>query len=107
MKIAWTSLGLGISTFIVPFIFVYSPQLLGEGAPLKVLFACITAIAGVTAISAASIGFLAAPLRWFERILLSAGGLILIVPGIITDMIGFGLFGFVFFLNYLSKKASS
>ena len=106
MKIAWASVGLGVSTFIVPFIFVYSPQLLGEGAPLQVLFACITAIAGVTAISAASIGFLAAPLRWFERILLAVGGLILIVPGIITDTIGFGLFGFVFFLNYLSKKAS-
>lgn len=106
MKIAWASIGLGVSTFIVPFIFVYSPQLLGEGAPLNVLFACITAVVGVTAISAASIKFFAAPLKWFERILLASGGLILIIPGLITDMIGFGLTGAAFFLNYFGKKAS-
>ena len=107
MKIGWAAVGLGISTFIVPFIFVYSPELLGEGALLNVLWACITAVIGVTAISAASIGFLMVPLKWLERILLSIGGLTLIIPGIITDMIGFALFGFVFFLNYVRKKALS
>jgi len=106
MEIAWSSIGLGVSTFIVPFIFVYSPQLLGEGSALGVLFACITAVVGVTAISAASIKFFVAPLKWFEQVLLAAGGLVLIIPGIITDMIGFGLSGVVFFLNYLNKKAS-
>jgi TRAP transporter 4TM/12TM fusion protein len=106
MKIGWAAVGLSASVFIVPFIFVYSPELLGEGALLNVLWACLTAVLGVTAISAASIGFMMAPLRWFERILLAAGGLTLVVPGIITDMIGFGLLGLVFSLNYLRKKAS-
>ncbi len=96
MKIGWAAVGLGASTFIVPFIFAYSPELLGEGALLNVLWACVTAVLGVTAISAASIGFLMAPLKWFERILLAVGGLTLIVPGIVTDMIGFGLLGLVF-----------
>lgn len=107
MKIGWAAVSLAVSTFIVPFIFVYSPELLGQGALLNILWACVTAVLGVTAISAASIGFLAAPMKWFERILMAAGGLTLIIPGIITDMIGLGLFGFVFFLNYSSKKASS
>ncbi|MBN1830123.1 MAG: TRAP transporter permease [Deltaproteobacteria bacterium] len=107
MKIAWASVGLGISAFLVPFIFVYSPQLLGEGAPLRVLLACVTAIVGVTAISAASIGFFfMAPLKWLERILLAGGGLILIIPGILTDMIGLGLVSIVLFLNYVRKKSS-
>ncbi len=91
MKIGWAAVGLGASTFIVPFIFVYSPELLGEGALLNVLWACVTAVLGVTAISASSIGFLKTPLKWFERILLAVGGLTLIIPGIITDMIGFRL----------------
>jgi TRAP transporter 4TM/12TM fusion protein len=106
MKIGWSAVGLGASTFIVPFIFAYSPELLGEGAPLNVLWACITAVIGVTAISAASIGFLMVPLKWFERILMAVAGLTLIIPGIITDMIGFALFGLVFFLSYVRKNAS-
>jgi TRAP transporter 4TM/12TM fusion protein len=107
MKIGWAAVGLGASTFIVPFIFAYSPELLGEGAALNVLWACITAVIGVTAISAGSIGFLMVQLKWFERILMAVAGLTLIIPGIITDMIGFGLVGIVVFLNYLRKKTSA
>ena len=104
MKIGWAAVGLGISTFIVPFIFVYNPELLGEGPLLSVLWACVTAGIGVTAISAASIGFMAVPLKWFERILLAGGGLTLIIPGIITDLIGFGCFSLVLFLSRYRKR---
>ncbi len=104
MKIGWAAVGLGVSTFIVPFIFVYNPELLGEGSLLTVLWACVTAVVGVTAISAASIGFIAVPLRWFERILLSVGGLALIIPGIITDIMGFAIFALILFRNLSLKK---
>jgi TRAP transporter 4TM/12TM fusion protein len=104
MKIGWAAVGLGVSTFVVPFIFVYSPELLGEGSFFNVLWACVTAVAGVTAISAASIGFISAPLKWFERILLAGGGLTLIIPGIVTDVMGFACFAFVLWRNYVRKE---
>lgn len=104
MKIGWTAVGLGTSTFIVPFIFVYNPELLGEGPLFNVLLACGTAALGVTSISAASIGYLAGPLRWVERVLLTVGGLALIIPGIITDSIGLGCFGFVLLRDYMRRR---
>ena len=104
MKIGWTAVGLGTSTFIVPFIFVYNPELLGEGPLFNVLLACGTAVLGVTSISAASIGYLAGPLHWGERVLLTVGGLALIIPGIITDSIGLGCFGFVLLRDYMRRR---
>jgi TRAP transporter 4TM/12TM fusion protein len=103
MKIGWAAVGLGVSTFIVPFIFIYNPELLGQGSLLNVVWACATAVMGVSAVSAASIGFLAAPLKLIERVLLAAGGLSLIIPGILTDSIGFGCFAFVFWRNSMRK----
>jgi len=58
----------------------------------------------VSAISAATIGYIATPLKWFERIVLSVAGLALIIPGIITDAIGLACFGFVFLRSYLRRK---
>jgi TRAP transporter 4TM/12TM fusion protein len=101
MRVGWNAVGLGISSFLVPFIFVYNPELLGEGSLFNVLLACGTAVLGVTSISAASIGYLRTHLRWFERFLLIIGGLTLIVPGMVTDSIGLGCFGVVLLQNYL------
>lgn len=108
MRIGWTAVGLGLSAFVVPFIFVYNPELLGEGSIGRVLFAAGTAVIGVSAISAASTGYLADLLTRFERILLAAAGLTLIVPGIITDGIGIGLFLLVLLRTwYRGKKTPS
>ncbi|MFW5835015.1 MAG: TRAP transporter permease, partial [Pseudomonadota bacterium] len=60
---------LGISGFIIPFMFVFSPELLGNGPWYGVLWATVTATAGVVLISVAIIGWLDAPLRVHERLL--------------------------------------
>ena len=104
MKIGWTAVWLGVSTFIVPFIFVYSPELLGKGDIGTVLWASLTAVIGVTAISAASIGFITFPLGGWERILLSGAGLSLIIPGIMTDSLGLGLFAVILIRNLMLQR---
>jgi TRAP transporter 4TM/12TM fusion protein len=104
MKIGWTAVGLGVSTFIVPFIFVYSPELLGKGEIGTVLWASLTAVIGVTAISAASIGFITFPLSGWERILLSGAGISLIIPGIMTDSLGLGLFAVILIRNLMLQR---
>jgi TRAP transporter 4TM/12TM fusion protein len=107
MRIGWTAVGLGLSAFVVPFIFVYNPELLGAGSIGRVLFAAGTAVVGVSAISAAATGYLAAPLSLWERILLTAAGLTLIVPGVVTDGIGIGLFLLIFLRTWYRRKKTS
>lgn len=104
MKIGWTAVGLGLSTFFVPFIFVYNPELLGIGSIINILLASGTAVLGVSMISASTIGYLLRPLLFLERILLMGGGLTLIIPGLLTDLIGLTLFILVLLRNFWGSK---
>lgn len=100
---------LGIAAFIIPYVFVLSPQLLGIGATFgSVLFTTCTAIIGMTGISGAMIGQFYCKANVFERLLLLAGGLCLIDPHTLTDIIGIAILVGVFALQYFrSKKAKA
>ena len=43
-------------------------------------------------------------MRWFERVFCVAGGLLLIYPGIVTDVIGLALVGTVVVFQLLTWK---
>jgi TRAP-type uncharacterized transport system fused permease subunit len=81
-------MGLATAGFLVPFLFVYGPALLLEGSPAEVTLAAITALAGVTALAAAVVGWLRGPLGPLGRLALLAAALTLIAPGILTDTLG-------------------
>lgn len=100
---------LGIAAFIIPYVFVLSPQILGIGATFGgVLFTTCTAIIGMTGISGAMIGQFYCKANVFERLLLLAGGLCLIDPHTLTDIIGVAILAGVFALQYFrSKKAKA
>ena len=100
---------LGIAAFIIPYVFVLSPQLLGIGATFgSVLFTTCTAIIGMTGISGAMIGQFYCRANILERLLLVAGGLCLIDPHTLTDIIGVGILAGVFALQYFrTKKAKA
>ncbi|HWQ62030.1 MAG TPA: TRAP transporter fused permease subunit, partial [Negativicutes bacterium] len=80
---------LAIGAFIVPYIFVFSPQMLLIGTtPLMLTQNLITALLGMTGIGAAMIGYYLWHMNWFERIWFGIGGLMLVDPGALTDVIG-------------------
>ena len=54
---------------------------------------CITSFVGIFAVSAALTGYFVKNMLWYERILCVAGGLLLIYPGLTTDLIGLILVG--------------
>lgn len=96
---------LGIAAFIIPYVFVLSPQLLGIGATFgSVLFTTITAIIGMTGISGAMIGQFYCKANILERLILLAGGLCLIDPQTLTDIIGIAILAAVFALQYFRTK---
>ena len=84
---------LGLSSFIIPYMFVYGPALLGIGGPLEVARAYATATIGVCTLSVALIGWLFVPLALPIRAFFFGAALLLIKPGPISDIVGLGLVG--------------
>ena len=88
-KTSFIALKLGLATFIVPFMFVYGPELLFKGETLVVLGSFVSASFGVFLLASSTEGWYAAgPIGWPARAVLFASALCLIVPGLVTDLIG-------------------
>ena len=83
---------LAFCAFIIPYMFVYNPVLLMDGSVLEILQCIITALMGAYLLGSGFEGFFWAwKVKWFERILLLAGAMLLIVPGTITDVTGIAI----------------
>lgn len=93
MKTAFNATRLAIAAFVVPYIFAMSPALLLiDTTPVQIVTICITAVIGIFGISAGLSGYLIQPMNPLMRILSIAGGLTLLIPGTVTDIIGIVLF---------------
>jgi TRAP transporter 4TM/12TM fusion protein len=95
---------LAISAFIIPYMFVLSPELLMIDTTFTyLLWVLFTAIIGMIVIGAGVIGFWMRKLFWFERIAAVLSGLCLIYPENISDFIGLVSFAVLFTLQILYK----
>jgi len=105
MKTAVTATKLAIGAFIVPYIFALSPEMLFiDTTPFEVVQISLTALLGMFAVSASLQGYLLKLMPWHERILSAVGGLLLIYPGLKTDLIGVGIIALIIAFQYISKK---
>jgi TRAP transporter 4TM/12TM fusion protein len=90
MRTACRAFVIGLPIYILPFMFVYSPSLLGiDGYTLGSAWRFITAALGIAAISAACVGWLFRPLTWPERLFAFAVAAVFIFPGAVFDVLGF------------------
>jgi TRAP transporter 4TM/12TM fusion protein len=87
----WQAVKFAAAGFIVPFFFVYYPALLFTGTWTEIGLAAATGLVGVVALAASMEGYLIRPATWLERGMLLAAALLLIDPGIVTDLVGFAL----------------
>ncbi len=98
---------LAIAAFIIPYMFVYAPELLMvEATPVSVILATLSALIGMVALSSSLIGYLADNCRKAERVLLIVGGLLLIKPGLVTDACGLLLFVAILALQLRRRRAA-
>jgi TRAP transporter 4TM/12TM fusion protein len=91
MKTGWTAFAFALPAFIIPFMFIYGPQLMAQGTPLEVFYSFITASIGVIAFASATVGWFIRDLQAYQRLMLLVGAFTLVVPGVITDLIGAAL----------------
>ncbi|MBQ7454311.1 MAG: TRAP transporter fused permease subunit, partial [Selenomonadaceae bacterium] len=97
---------LAIAACIIPYMFVLSPELLLlDGVTGGLIISLLTAIIGMVALSSSLIGYLVSPLKNFERLILGAGGLMMIKPGLVTDVAGVAIFAAILFLQLRRKKS--
>ena len=93
MKTGLVATKLAIAAFIVPYIFAYNPVMLFENVDgwWHVLQISVTAVMGLFGIAAALNGYLYRHIHWALRLVLVAGGLGMMIPGTLTDIVGFAL----------------
>ncbi|MBQ2529631.1 MAG: TRAP transporter permease, partial [Treponema sp.] len=92
MKTAFAASKLAIAAFIVPYVICLNPALiLIDTTVWEVILISITSFIGIFAVSAALEGYFRRPMSVPVRLMLAAGGILMIFPGILTDGIGFAL----------------
>ena len=105
MKTALTSTKLAIAAFIVPYVFALNPaMLLIDTTAAEVILICVTSLVGIFGVSAALEGYLKTYMTWYARVACCVGGLMLIFPGVTTDIVGVALVGFVCVAQFAAAK---
>ncbi len=108
MKTGVIAAKLAIAAFIVPYIFVLSPEILMIGGTAwSITVATITALIGMWGISVAMIGYVVRDATIIQRILFFCGGLMLIKPGITTDVIGVTILALTYGWQIMQNKADA
>lgn len=105
MRTGFAAVKLAIAGFIVPFMFIYSPQLLLiDTTFLEGVRVTIGACFGVFLIGVAVEGYLFAKVNIFLRLVAAGGALALIDSGIHTDLAGMGILVLLVTYQYFAAK---
>jgi TRAP-type uncharacterized transport system fused permease subunit len=104
IKVGLYACWLALTAFIVPFMFVYGPPLLMVGSVAEISASALSASLGVIAMAACIMGWLVRKAGVVQRATLFCGSLLLIVPGVVTDLIGLGLVVLVVAFQCMSGK---
>jgi TRAP-type uncharacterized transport system fused permease subunit len=87
MATAWQAMRLGAVLYIVPFMFVYSPELLMMGSWPVILLALARAALGVFCLAAALQGWMRCHATPAERAMLFLAAGLFIVPNVLADVV--------------------
>jgi TRAP transporter 4TM/12TM fusion protein len=91
-------------SFLIPYLFVYGPELMLYGSIPKILTTIISAFVGVSCMSIGVQGWLFHSLSLIPRILIFISGSFLVVPGLLTDAIGSGMLAGIVVYQMITKS---
>lgn len=96
---------LAIAAFIIPYMFIFEPELLMIDVTLPGMsWIIITALTGMIAIGAGLIGFWYRKLHWLERIIVVVAGLLLMYPEGNSDIFGAVIFIMMLVIQLISRN---
>lgn len=104
LKTGFTGFMYALVAFLVPFVFVYNPELLLMGTPGEIAKATVILFFGTYLLAGAISGYMVAPLNKLNRAILFIGALCMIAPETITDIIGLVIGVYIIAAGLLKKK---
>lgn len=104
IQVAIQAMKFAVIGFIIPYMFVFNPALILDGTLVSIILATATATLGVILFAGGVSGYFLKQTNLIERLMLLAGGFLLIYPGYITDLIGVALAGSAVLIQYLRGR---
>ena len=90
---------LGFAGFIVPIAFCYNPAMMMQGNPVEIISVAITAFIGVAIMSAGFQGWVLWKCNYLERLIFIAAGMLMFIPGTVTDLAGLAIAALLIIIN--------
>jgi TRAP transporter 4TM/12TM fusion protein len=102
-KVGWAAFKLAIAAFIVPYMFVMSPELL----LVDYTWAGVLSVGliGVVMLGIGVEGYLLRPMLVWQRVLIIFGSLMLIKPGLWTDIIGISALALIIVMQKVKTRS--
>ena len=97
---------LAIILFLIPFIFVYNPALLGLGSIPAIAWVFFTCVMGIMGLGIGVIGYWKGDMGWPMRALFIVAALLLIVPETISDIAGLAILFALIFVQLKRSRAA-
>ena len=108
MKTALNASRLAIAAFIVPYIFAFNPAMLFiDASAVDVILIIVTSLIGLFGVAGGLEGYMFANMNPIQRILAVVGGLCMLIPGTMTDIIGIALVGVSVAWQMAGKKKAA
>ena len=105
MKTGIQATKLAIAAFIVPYVFALNPAMLFvDTTAIDVIMIIVTSIVGLFCVAMALEGYFMTDVPMWLRIVAAIGGLGLIIPGLVTDLVGLGILVVIVAQQTISKK---
>ncbi len=84
--VGWRAFALGMPAYVIPFLFVANPELLGKGEWGSLFVVLLRSAIAIVCLSITMTGWLGSrPLGWLGRVLLLSAAVILIVPNVVLN----------------------
>lgn len=93
IQVGLRAIRIGCLLFLLPVLFVLQPALILKGPPIEVIQVAATAVAAVVLLAAAFEGYFywIGRLPVWSRMIVGAGGLLMLVPEPVTDLVGLAI----------------
>ncbi len=105
MRTAVSATGTGLAAFILPFMFIYGPELLFVGSWPGIVAATVTGVIAAVVLAGAIRGYLIGPAAIWERAVLFAASVTLFLPGWQTDIAGLAAIATILGLQLARRRA--
>ena len=112
MRTAFNATRIAIAAFVVPYILAMNPSMVFEFAEglsggaiaFQVVLIVVTSLLGIFGVAASLNGFLFRTINPVFRVIMAVGGLCMMIPGLVTDIVGLALVAAICVMQKLGAK---